>query len=480
MRPVKKDLLISEFSIAGFIILCLILLGVLLFRVEHPYISGNLIPAILALFSFNIILGWLYFGALSALPIFAVSLFMLAFNAVVRRFPSELYIIFFYILSFAISFHQYRSTSLKRRMLEVKLEEEEGAANMLDAEYKHHMLISRALKNKLELLKGLKDVAGYLSATLRMEELAEKIAGEAMRLVGKSDQSLFFMVDDNNRELALAAARYPDKNGKAKDKKGDIFDQWVLKNRKPLIINDADKDFRFTKEAAAPNERTFKSLIVSPVAAKGILGILRLENAKSEAYDGDDLRILNIISNLAAMALENAFLYKRTEELAIRDSLTGLFVRRYFDERLDTEVKRALRMKYPLSVLMVDIDDFKRYNDIHGHIVGDMALRAVAGMIKKYTREDDILARWGGEEFSLIFPGKARDEACGVAHEIRKAVEAKRIIVRREDTRLTVSIGVAEMPGDSAVKNELMMKADEYMYKAKREGKNRVACLRSQ
>jgi diguanylate cyclase (GGDEF)-like protein len=136
-----------------------------------------------------------------------------------------------------------------------------------------------------------------------------------------------------------------------------------------------------------------------------------VESKEAEAYVSDDLRLLTILSDLAAIALENAKLYRRIEDLAISDGLTGLYCQRYFKERLDEDAVKAARLKQPLSLLMLDIDRFKTYNDKYGHTAGDIVLKSIGEILKSSIELGDLAARYGGEEFVLILFGKDKAEA---------------------------------------------------------------------
>ncbi len=161
------------------------------------------------------------------------------------------------------------------------------------------------------------------------------------------------------------------------------------------------------------------------------------------------------------------------KEMAIIDELTGIFNRRGILDLLKREVARSERFNLPLSIAMVDVDDFKRINDTFGHVTGDKVLKAVALIMKSAIRRIDMLGRYGGEEFLIIFPNTPKDNARVAAEKLRKEVESHKFKYRDQEFRVTISLGVAEYTyGDSV--EVLISKADEALYKAKRAGKNRV------
>src|SRR3989338_2536530 len=192
-----------------------------------------------------------------------------------------------------------------------------------------------------------------------------------------------------------------------KSKRGDIFDEWVIKTLQPLLIEDAKSDFRFDLEKFTPEEtRAVCSLISVPlVIGNRALGILRVDSSRENYFSTDDLRFLSTIADLGAVAVENAQLYERIEDLAIRDGLTGLYLRRYLLERLGEELSLQLRRKKELSFLMIDLDRFKQYNDQFGHMAGDIVLKTVSGILQETFKEPgNRVCRYGGEEFAVLLP----------------------------------------------------------------------------
>jgi diguanylate cyclase (GGDEF)-like protein len=167
---------------------------------------------------------------------------------------------------------------------------------------------------------------------------------------------------------------------------------------------------------------------------------------------------------------------RRTQASAIHDELTRLYNFRYFQDRVASEARRAVRYGHPLTLLMLDVDDFKGFNDSRGHLAGNMALRRLASVLRKSVREVDVLARFGGEEFAVLLPSTPKLDALKLAEKLRQAVERAAVGRQRPagDKPLTVSIGVASLPGDAATAQELVQRADSALYVAKSMGKNCV------
>jgi diguanylate cyclase (GGDEF)-like protein len=179
----------------------------------------------------------------------------------------------------------------------------------------------------------------------------------------------------------------------------------------------------------------------------------------------------NIHNELEAAAVISKHKISRIAEIAITDGLTELFDVTTFHAKLETEIKRFKRYGSEVSILMMDVDDFKQFNDTHGHQKGDLVLAEIALLIEKTTRELDICCRYGGEEFSVILPQTGIKEAVHLAQRIRRRVEKK----YKKVSNLTISVGVAACPSMGKSANVLIKKADKALYHSKRRGKNRVA-----
>jgi hypothetical protein len=221
--------------------------------------------------------------------------------------------------------------------------------------------------------------------------------------------------------------------------------------------------------------RVARSTIAVPLIGRDrVLGALLLYSSAPGAFSERELAYFTAVGKQLSIALENAAMHQRATELSYIDPLTGLFNRRYLEEALDTEVRRAARYSLPLAVNMVDIDHFKIYNDTHGHTRGDEALRAVARRLREQIRNADIIARYGGEEFVIILPMTTKPHARLVAEKLRTAIAATVIDPADPDARLTISVGVAAFPSDSSTVMGLLQAADAALYAAKDAGRNRV------
>ncbi|MBU1905625.1 MAG: sensor domain-containing diguanylate cyclase [Candidatus Omnitrophica bacterium] len=337
------------------------------------------------------------------------------------------------------------------------------------------------MKTKISRYGSLKKVVEEINQSLDLDNVAVNLTENAFSIIANNQGvCLLYLIDKSKQGLRLFKAGKEEEKLVVKQKEGDLFDLWVLRNNRPLLVEDIRKDFRFDPERMKGKElRPFVSLISSPfVSEQRFSGILRLDNINPHFYSQDDLRFLMRICDLGAVALENSELFKETQELAIRDGLTKLFTKQYFSDRLKEECLRGTSGgRLSFSLLILDIDHFKNYNDQYGHAIGDIVLKKISQKIDNYFKKyQPVIGRFGGEEFSVILPGVDKKKASRLANELRKIIEKEKIVLRRKETNVTVSIGVAEFPMDAKESDGLIMKSDKAMYQAKEKGRNRVCC----
>ncbi|MES1254474.1 MAG: GGDEF domain-containing protein, partial [Acidobacteriota bacterium] len=187
------------------------------------------------------------------------------------------------------------------------------------------------------------------------------------------------------------------------------------------------------------------------------------------------LRAVRVLLETAAASLDNALLLERAEALSVTDDLTRLYNSRYLRRSLERETQRRARSGRPLSLLFVDLDDFKRVNDDHGHLCGSRALVEVAAVLKGTARGTDVVARYGGDEFAIILPDTGRDGALVVGERVRRALAEHRFLTDEGlDIRLTASVGIATLPDAARSVDQLIQAADSAMYRVKDSGKNGI------
>lgn len=247
---------------------------------------------------------------------------------------------------------------------------------------------------------------------------------------------------------------------------------WSVRRNAPFPIEDMRNGLRCPHIGRPAGAAEVHGLCI-PLSAQGeVMGWISLQAVGHGRLPGDSLSI-NLCEQLS-LALANVRLKESLQHQAIRDSLTGLFNRRYLEESLSREIARCQRRQQPLAVLMLDMDHFKAFNDRHGHAMGDMALAAFGALLQAKCRPEDIACRYGGEEFTLILPETNLETALQRAEEIRASAALLRIGEKDSLPRITVSIGVALMPEHGDIGLELMRAGDMALYRAKHEGRDRV------
>ncbi len=210
-------------------------------------------------------------------------------------------------------------------------------------------------------------------------------------------------------------------------------------------------------------------------AGEHVFGVMVMASSTHRELSATEMERLQVLGNQSSLSLQNALLHGELERLSVTDRLTELYNHGYFQQRLDEEFKRSARFGHILSLIMLDIDDFKAFNDAHGHVRGDDVLRGVSAVIRSNLREMDIAARYGGEEYVIVLPETDTEGALAVAERIREGVEA--LSWGRDGgtgVGRTVSVGVASFPHHAQTAIRLLEAADRAMYSAKRAGKNRV------
>ncbi len=245
----------------------------------------------------------------------------------------------------------------------------------------------------------------------------------------------------------------------------------VFSERKPIITNLGSADPRFAIKESLANT---KSLLCVPLIAKGeAIGVINITNKKHDKlFNQKDLEFITSLANQAAIAIDNAKLY----ELATKDGMTKLYIYRHFITLLENEIRRCSRYKRNMSLIMMDIDNFKKINDTYGHLTGDSILKSLATTLQETIRKIDIPARYGGEEFVVILPETDKKEAAIIAERIRKNISQIEIKVNEGKTLSpTVSIGIAQFELDGIEPKELINSADIALYHSKHNGKNTIS-----
>lgn len=324
-------------------------------------------------------------------------------------------------------------------------------------------------KIKLEQILSFDEQIGTIR---EFDTLVEFIVDKAAEILEVQKCSLM-LVDQKTGELFIQQAIGLDAKTvkESRLKLGEPLAGFVAKSKQPLLVKNVEYDERFRRA----NKMYYfsRSFMIVPICVdEKIIGVINVTDKKmvdrERAFDEIDLRILGAIAREAAIAFANVQLYKELSYLTITDPLTLLYNYRQFTASLNYEIKRHDRYQGHLCLIMLDIDDFKSYNDTHGHIEGDVLLRIVGKILAGHLRETDIVCRYGGEEFAVILPDITLDGARIVAEKIRKAMEEAPF-----KRKVTVSLGVAAYT-KGLPPQDFVRRADQALYQAKDQGKNRV------
>ena len=250
---------------------------------------------------------------------------------------------------------------------------------------------------------------------------------------------------------------------------------YILNQNGPVIISDIKKHPGFDSPQLL--KEGIRALIACPLFLDNkVVGIIYIDDFKVREFDSRDTSILCLFSTYAAIAIEKAKLLDEAKMLAITDDLTKLYNHRHFNQQLGAEMIRAKRYKESLSLILLDIDHFKQYNDVNGHVKGNEVLKQVSDILQRECRTSDIIARYGGEEFTVICPKTDKIEAYQIANRLREKIQAHDFPYAHTQplARVTISAGVATYPEDADEPLDLIEKADAGLYLAKRRGRNRV------
>jgi len=335
-------------------------------------------------------------------------------------------------------------------------------------------------EQRAERIAAISRLARIISASLDIGVIYQAFAAEVKRLI-RYDRMGVVVPDDSGKGLRMfqLAADQPTAGGRGSlwpDRKGTGI-EWVLSRRQPHIEPDLAEAGRFVEDETLLKAGIRSSLRL-PLIAKGeAIGALFLDSTTPHCYGERELELLVPFSEQLAIAMEKVRLFQETNRLAITDELTGLFNHRHFYHQLEQEFRRAQRYGRPLSLIMLDIDFFKRYNDINGHLAGDQALRLIAGRLRSNTRGVDIVTRYGGDEFGIILPETDLNQALVQAERIRCAMTRPPPGVQglTGGETVTVSLGVACLGPDMRQVEDLVRAADQALYRSKAEGGNQTS-----
>ncbi len=323
------------------------------------------------------------------------------------------------------------------------------------------------LESSQSMLENMYETTRMFSTILDIYELMDSVLNVAKELL-QVKKCTIMMIDQRDKNLCIYAELDYNKKHIYKPPKSvsekmpnDIGSLIAAKYSERLIIGE-DKS---------------KRVMEVPLISHGkVLGLIQIEPPANQEYAEKERKNFTILANATAIAMDNAVLHMKMQELTVIDELTGLFNYRYFRSKLSDEVRRAERYHQTMSILMIDVDHFKEINDTQGHQTGNIILQEIVSLIKRSVRDVDVVARYGGEEFVVLLPQTQIKHAMTIAERMRRNVEKSYFtnFQGQREIRATISIGVAVYPDGVDTTDQLLDKVDQAMYRAKRDGRNRV------
>ncbi|MFH1239506.1 MAG: diguanylate cyclase [bacterium] len=339
------------------------------------------------------------------------------------------------------------------------------------------------LKDKKEKTDQMMRICELMSAITEMNDLVNFIITEVSRFMDARRASLM-LVEEGLQYLVIKAAKGIDESivKSTKIRIGDGIAGWVAQEGKPWLVEDIEKDSR-TLQRNKPTYAT-KSFMSLPIKMenkiRGVLNISDKINDTSQSFTEEDLKFVTIIARQAGTAIQNCYLREKISQIDVRDNLTGIFNQKCFYERLNEEISRIHRYKGTLSLVMLDVDYFREYNDHVGHMMGNTLIKEIAHIIKQNIRGVDTLARYEGGCFVLILPETQPDKAQLVAEKIRKTVNEYPFpkAIEQPGGKITISGGVAGFYQDMT-KEELVNRTYQALMNAKKSAEKNKICLYS-
>ncbi|UCD55409.1 MAG: diguanylate cyclase [Candidatus Omnitrophota bacterium] len=338
--------------------------------------------------------------------------------------------------------------------------------------------INLDVQKRVTVLSNLLQISELISSSAKLDVILELILNKLAQLYEGGFAAVYFF-NDKDKRFTLRSSYNLKSEGllTAKIEEGKGFLGKAISKGKHLIIDasskfsSAEQEFKLVYKCE--NLAVFPISMAYQATAVVIFG----NNIKNFTFTNDDIEIIKIFVEQVSIAIENEFLIKKAEKLEIKDKLTGLFNKSYMLHRLDEEIKRSIVCRRPCSFILVDIDDFKKYESEKGRQRAEAALKKIADLIKEFSTQVGKTGVLGIGNFALILPEVNKKEALEIAEKVRKRIEKLELSSEKDD-RLTASAGVSENPLDGSSGNEILEKGEIALKSAKKEGKNKIVAAR--
>jgi len=345
---------------------------------------------------------------------------------------------------------------------------------------------NRQLKERIAHLTNLNSILAPLIKELNANVDRERMGPIVLRVLERvftPKQALFFVADQAEEFLTLVTGYgMQDVHEGFQQPFGEGFAGVVAKKRVVMAKDDMRYESNLTRQRMVDTEPSeFKTDVAAPIVHLGrTLGVLCIGGVGQ--LSEDDRALFGMIGDMTALALTNYIQYRKIQELANSDPMTRIYNKGYFIKHATSELKLARSGHWEMAVLMIDLDNFKHYNDTNGHLAGDKLLQQIAGILRQEIREQDTVARFGGEEFVVLLHQVGGEEAFEAAERIRRAIAEYPFPngTKQPLGRVSASLGMSCFPDEAMDLELLILKADQALYAAKEQGRNRVVAAASQ
>jgi len=325
----------------------------------------------------------------------------------------------------------------------------------------------------LKILKAIFGITSSIGSELELGKVCDLIVEKVFKVINCNGCAII-LIDDKD-------VRLQSEIGFGKSIREVEFSRemplikYILSTKNKLFIGNIENSY--FKYSIPRGEKTTSMICIPIIVKDEVSGIIYIDSKRTNAFSSRHEYFLNILAHEISIAIERALNYKEIKRLTVIDELTGVFNRRKFDMDLKNRLNEAIRYVKSLSLLMIDIDYFKKYNDHYGHQMGDMVLKKIGGIFIENKRSVDRIYRYGGEEFSVICSETNKENARIFAERLREVIDRGKFEGEEKikpGGNLTISVGVSNFPFDATKIEHLIKYADDALYRAKAEGRNRV------